>query len=53
MMTESLLRGVQEAVRPLLSRVEDIARQKLQADRKLEYMPQEAVHRELIAELDR
>ncbi|KAF9652106.1 hypothetical protein BDM02DRAFT_3126507 [Thelephora ganbajun] len=42
-----------EAVRPLLSRVEDIARQKLQADRKLEYLPQEAVHRELIAELDR
>jgi len=42
-----------EAVRPLLSRVEDIAHQKLQADRKLGYLPQEAVHRELIAELDR
>ena len=44
---------MQEAVRPLLSRVDDIARQKLQADRKLEYLPHETVHRELIAELDR
>lgn len=52
-MSEDLVCGAQEAVRPLLSRVEDIARQKLQADRKLEYLPQEAVHRELIAELDR
>jgi hypothetical protein len=45
--------AIQEAVEPLLSRVENIARQKLQADRKLGYLPQEAVHRELIAELDR
>jgi hypothetical protein len=38
---------------PLMSRVEDIVRQKLQSDKKLEYMPQEAVHRELMEELDR
>lgn len=42
-----------DAMIPLMSRVEDIVRQKLQSDKKLEYLPHEAVHRELMDELDR
>lgn len=36
-----------------MTRVEDIARQKFTSDKKLEYMQQEAVHRELMDELNR
>lgn len=36
-----------------MNRVEDIARKKLDADEKLQYMPPETVHRELMLELDR
>jgi hypothetical protein len=44
---------VQDAMIPLMSRVEDIAHQKMNSDKKLAYMPQEAVHRELMDEMDR
>jgi len=36
-----------------MNRVEDIARQKLDSDQRLHYMPPETVHRELAQELDR
>jgi hypothetical protein len=36
-----------------MNRVEDIARQKLESDQRLHYMPPETVHRELTQELDR
>ncbi|KAH7931263.1 hypothetical protein BV22DRAFT_8306 [Leucogyrophana mollusca] len=35
------------------SRVEDIARQRLASDQKLQSMPHDAVHRELMGEMDR
>jgi len=35
------------------SRVEDIARQRLLSDQKLQYMPPDAAHRELMKEMDR
>lgn len=38
---------------PFMNRVEDIARQKLESDQRLHYMPPESVHRELTQELDR
>lgn len=38
---------------PFMARVEDIAKQKLASDSKLQYMPEAAVHRELMQELDR
>jgi hypothetical protein len=36
-----------------MSRVEDIARKKLETDQRLQYMPPDAVHRDLQQELDR
>ncbi|KAH7916688.1 hypothetical protein BJ138DRAFT_1175554 [Hygrophoropsis aurantiaca] len=35
------------------SRIEDIARQRLASDQKLQHMPHDAVHRELMGEMDR
>jgi len=42
-----------EAMSSFMSRVEDIARKKLETDQRLQYMPPETVHRELQSELDR
>lgn len=42
-----------EGMAPFMARVEDIAKQKLASDSKLQYMPEAAVHRELMQELDR
>lgn len=36
-----------------MARVDDIARQKLTSDQRLQYMPEPAVNRELMQELDR
>lgn len=38
---------------PFMARVDDIARQKLTSDQRLHYMPEAAVIRELMEELDR
>ena len=43
----------QEGVSAFLARVEDIAKQKLEADAKLQYMPEPNVTREIMQELDR
>ncbi|TFK56139.1 hypothetical protein OE88DRAFT_1804906 [Heliocybe sulcata] len=40
-------------IESFMARVEDIARQRINADQKLQYMPPEAVHRELMQEIDR
>ncbi|KAI0921911.1 hypothetical protein AcW1_004237 [Taiwanofungus camphoratus] len=42
-----------DGIIPLMSRVEDITRQKLASDQKLQYMSEAAVSRELMQELDR
>jgi len=42
-----------DSVGPLMSRVEDIIKQKLAADMKLHYMAPDAVHAELMQEMDR
>ncbi|KZT27005.1 hypothetical protein NEOLEDRAFT_1061726 [Neolentinus lepideus HHB14362 ss-1] len=42
-----------DGIESFMARVEDIARQRINADQKLQYMPPEAVHRELMQEIDR
>lgn len=42
-----------DGIDSFMARVEDIARQRINADQKLQYMPPEAVHRELMQEIDR
>ena len=44
---------MQDGIAPLMARVEDIAKQKLASDQKLQYMSEAAVARELMQELDR
>lgn len=36
-----------------MNKVEDVARKKLDTDQRLQYMPAETIHRELLQELDR
>lgn len=44
---------VQEGMNTLMTRAEEIAREKLAADQKLQYMPEAIISRELMQELDR
>ena len=51
--TRQLTRFPQDAMSALLSRVDDIAKEKLASDPKLQYMPEPNVAREVMQELDR
>ncbi|TFK43281.1 hypothetical protein BDQ12DRAFT_171629 [Crucibulum laeve] len=42
-----------DAISSFKSRIEDVARQRLISDQKLQYMPQELLHSELMQEMDR
>jgi hypothetical protein len=48
-----LKRGQKDRVDEFVACVEDIARQRLSSEQKFQYMPPEAVHRELMQEMDR
>lgn len=51
--SQHYVRLSQDAMTALLSRVDDIAKEKLASDPKLQYMPEANVTREVLQELDR